>query len=59
MLLACACGGLLEGLLFLAISGASAISFLFTNWYNRRQYKKYVDYKQKHESCGCECHKDD
>lgn len=56
MILACACGGIFELALLGAISASSALSFLFTSWYNRRQYKKYILYKKKHESCGCECH---
>ena len=59
-MLACICGGVLEALMFfvfflITTSG----SILGTNWYNRRNYKKYIAYKEKHKSCECECHKDD
>jgi hypothetical protein len=39
MMIACACGGIGETALILVV--VSAISALFTKWYNRRQCRKH------------------
>lgn len=59
-MLACICGGVIEFLMFSGFLMTTIISTIFgTSWYNKKVYKKYIDYKNKHKSCQCECHEHD
>lgn len=58
-MIACICGGILEIYALFGIAAAILSAILGTNWYNKISYQKYIDYKNKHKSCHCECHKDD
>lgn len=56
-MIACFCGGFLEIGYALAIAITSISGAMFgTNWYNNLRYKKYIDYKNKHQDCSCDCH---
>jgi hypothetical protein len=56
-MLACICGGVLEALIFFVfVFVTTGGSIIGTNWWNKRNYQKYLN---KHKSCKCECHKDD
>lgn len=39
-MIACICGGILEGLFMLSALGLATLSIPATNWYNRRQRRK-------------------
>ena len=54
-MLACICGGFLEIGYILVTAIISVSGAIFgTNWYNKVQYRKYIDNK----GCECDCHKD-
>ena len=59
-MIACFCGGILE-IGYLLVIGITSIvgSVIGTNWYNKLRYKKYLDYKDKHKNCHCDCHADE
>lgn len=59
-MIACFCGGILEIGYFVALAIISISGSIFgTNWYNKIRYKKYIQYKNKHKNCGCDCHNED
>jgi len=59
-MIACICGGFLEIGYILVMALLSISGAVFgTNWYNKARYKKYIEYKNKHKGCHCDCHKDE
>jgi hypothetical protein len=59
-MIACFCGGFLEIGYFAILTIVSISGSIFgTNWYNKARYKKYIQYKNKHNNCVCDCHKED
>ena len=59
-MIACICGGFLE-IGYILVTAILAIlgTMTGTNWYNKIRYRKYIEYKNKHKGCHCDCHKDD
>jgi hypothetical protein len=51
----CICGGTIELFSLLMLP----FIWFITSVYNKFKYKKFIDYKNKHLTCKCNCHKNE
>jgi len=58
-MLSCICGGFFEIIAILVSIFIAFLASLFTYFFDKIKYKKYLDYHKKHNNCSCDCHKDD
>lgn len=54
-MIGCLCGGIFEAIVFGVAFAFAGLTYL----YDKLRYKRYVDYHKKHQSCSCDCHKEE